>query len=185
MLNSQSRVLLQAQWEQDLAPPHLTETWTAIVDSSSCGRYGFVKLMVTVEKTPPVVILRSWPEVEWDESCASCFLHVQINSLCDYADSLKLITFVVFLLWVIENCKSALPEKSPQYHSGVGRRPGMPFLNLSNTYHNRCCGPSSKGPRRRLLQSVHSTDAWIMLCSNEPERTSLCWIPSSLRDSTN
>lgn len=96
----------------------------------------------------------------------SRFLHVQINSLCDYADSLKLITFVVFLLWVIENCKSALPEKSPQYHSGVGRHPGMPFLNLSNTYRYRCCGPSSRGPRRRLLQSTYSTDAWIMLCSN-------------------
>lgn len=133
-------VLLQAQWKHDLALLVLSETWKTIIDSSSCG-----------EETAPVVMLRSWPKVELDELCTSRFLHVQISSLCDYADSLKLITFVVFLLWVIENCKSALPEKSPQDHGGVGRHPGMPFLNLSNIYCYHCCGSSSRGPRQRLI----------------------------------
>lgn len=35
-------------------------------------------------------------------------MHVKFNPLSDYAESLKLITFVVFLFWVIENSKSVL-----------------------------------------------------------------------------
>ena len=38
-------------------------------------------------------------------------MHVQFNSLSDYADSLKMITFLVFLFQIIENCKSALSKK--------------------------------------------------------------------------
>ena len=33
------------------------------------------------------------------------------STLCDYAESLKLVILVVFLFQVIENCKSALSEK--------------------------------------------------------------------------
>lgn len=38
-------------------------------------------------------------------------MHVHFNSWSDYAESLKLITFVVVLFQVIENWKSALSEK--------------------------------------------------------------------------
>lgn len=47
-----------------------------------------------------------WPNEEGDELYRSHFLRVQFN-----ADSLKLITLVVFLFRVIKNCKSALSEK--------------------------------------------------------------------------
>uniref|UniRef100_A0A4W6DX47 G domain-containing protein n=1 Tax=Lates calcarifer TaxID=8187 RepID=A0A4W6DX47_LATCA len=38
-----------------------------------------------------------WPKIEGDELNSSCYIQVHFNSLSDYADSLKLITFVVFL----------------------------------------------------------------------------------------
>ncbi len=38
-------------------------------------------------------------------------MHVQFNYLSDYAKTLKLISLVVFLFRVAENCKSALCEK--------------------------------------------------------------------------
>lgn len=44
----------------------------------------------------------------WHELHSSCSMHVKFNPLSDYAESLKLITFVVFLFWVIENYKSVL-----------------------------------------------------------------------------
>ncbi len=51
--------------------------------------------------------MRTWPKVEEDE----LYMHVQFSTLSDYADSLRLITFVVFLFRAIENCKSTLSEK--------------------------------------------------------------------------
>ncbi len=39
-------------------------------------------------------------------------MHLQFNSLRDYADGLNLITFVIFLLQVIEFCKGALYKKT-------------------------------------------------------------------------
>ncbi len=38
-------------------------------------------------------------------------MHMQFNSSSAYAESLKLITFMVFLFQIIESCKSALSEK--------------------------------------------------------------------------
>ncbi len=38
-------------------------------------------------------------------------MHMHFKSLSDYAESLKLITFMVFLFPVFENYKSALSEK--------------------------------------------------------------------------
>ncbi len=51
------------------------------------------------------LLISSWPEAEGDESCSSHFMQVQSNCLSDYAKSLKLFTFVVFLVLVIKNCK--------------------------------------------------------------------------------
>ncbi len=36
---------------------------------------------------------------------------MQFNAWNDYAESLRLLSFVVFLFQFIKNCKSALPEK--------------------------------------------------------------------------
>lgn len=67
---------------------------------------------------------------------------MHFNSLSDYAESLKLITFVVVLFQVIENRKSALSKKNghplpqpiglitqegPRGHGG-NTRGGCPFL---------------------------------------------------------
>lgn len=38
-------------------------------------------------------------------------MHMQINSLGDYAESLRLKTFAVVLFWVVEHCESLLFEK--------------------------------------------------------------------------
>ncbi len=48
-------------------------------------------------------------------------------TVIDYAESLKLITFVVFLFLVIENCKSALSEKTDNIGlcAGDGCNPAM------------------------------------------------------------
>lgn len=43
------------------------------------------------------VIDNSWPKVEGDESCNSPYMHMEFNSLSDYEQSLKLLTFVVLL----------------------------------------------------------------------------------------
>lgn len=50
--------------------------------------------------------MSSWPELR--------YMQVQVNSLSDDAESLKLITFGPFLFWVAENRKSAPAEKSPK-----------------------------------------------------------------------
>ncbi len=42
-------------------------------------------------------LISSWPEVEDDELFSSCYIHMQLNSLCDYAANLKLVPFVIFL----------------------------------------------------------------------------------------
>ena len=52
-----------------------------------------------------------WHKVEGDELFRICNMLVQFNSLSDYAESLKLITFVALLFRVIEHCKSAGSEK--------------------------------------------------------------------------
>lgn len=62
-------------------------------------------------------LMSSWPELR--------YMQVQVNSLSDDAESLKLITFGLFLFWVAENRNSAPAEKSPEVHSGDGCRPGM------------------------------------------------------------
>ncbi len=49
--------------------------------------------------------------VEGNELSSSRYMHARFNCLSDYAESLKLMTFVVFLFWVIEQRKSALPEE--------------------------------------------------------------------------
>ncbi len=38
-----------------------------------------------------------WPKLEGDELHNSDYMHVQFNSVYDYAEHLKFITFVVFL----------------------------------------------------------------------------------------
>ncbi len=61
-------------------------------------------------------------------------MHVQFNSLTDYAESLELITFVVFLL-LIENFMSALSESSFS----------RPCLNATSHFFHRaqpCCVPA-------------------------------------------
>lgn len=40
---------------------------------------------------------------------------VKLNYLSDYAESVKFITFVVFLFQIIENCKAALYEKMDNF----------------------------------------------------------------------
>lgn len=52
-----------------------------------------------------------WAQVIGEELYSYCSMHMQFNLLSDYAESLKFITFVVFLLWVTENSKSALCGK--------------------------------------------------------------------------
>ncbi len=53
-------------------------------------------------------MISSWLEVDGDDLYRSYYTHMQFNSLHDWAESLKLKTFVVFLFQVIEK---ALPEK--------------------------------------------------------------------------
>ncbi len=56
-------------------------------------------------------LICSWPKVEGDELFSSHYMHMQFNTLSDFAESLKLITYVVFLFRVTENCKSLLSKK--------------------------------------------------------------------------
>lgn len=42
-------------------------------------------------------LLSLWPEVKADELYSSRSMHMQFNSYSDYAESLKLVTFVVFV----------------------------------------------------------------------------------------
>ncbi len=54
------------------------------------------------------LIISSWPKVEGEELSSSPYMHMQFNSSRDSAESLMVITSVVFLFWVIENCKTRL-----------------------------------------------------------------------------
>lgn len=79
---------------------------------------------------------------------------------CDDAESLKLITFVVFLFWVIENCNSALAEKSPEVHSGDGSRPGMQIWTrpIHLIWHPHTTTSSSKWRRSFAGRHCDSDD---------------------------
>ncbi len=44
-----------------------------------------------------------WRKVEEDEFYSSCYMHMQLNYLSDYAED-----FGIFQFWDVENCKSAL-----------------------------------------------------------------------------
>ncbi len=56
--------------------------------------------------------------------CSSAFLN-------DRAESLKLITFVVFLFQIIENCKLALSEKMDLSHQTVFQEAELKLAPLS------------------------------------------------------
>lgn len=59
-------------------------------------------------------------------SYTSLFTYVQISSVSDYVESLKLISFCLFLFQVIENCKSASSEKI----NNIGLRAVIRYLCL-------------------------------------------------------
>lgn len=60
--------------------------------------------IVSMPTLPEGWLISSWPEVEGDEFYSSGSLLVQFTSLTDYAECLKLMTFVVFLFRVIKDC---------------------------------------------------------------------------------
>lgn len=68
-------------------------------------------------------LICSWPKVVGDELCSSCAIHVQFNSMSDDAESVKLITFVVFELHVhvdLQNSSlSALGNKFIDHQNGI------------------------------------------------------------------
>lgn len=56
----------------------------------------------------------SWPAVDCGKLYSSSSTHVQFTSLTDYAESF---TFVAFLFWIIENCKSAIFDATLQFRN--------------------------------------------------------------------
>lgn len=83
-------------------------------------RYGFVKPLLPLLAVPTEVrrparnssiinikylqrVIGKFMAYCDNELCSSCFMHVQLSSLNDYAESLKPITLVLFLLWEVKN----------------------------------------------------------------------------------
>ncbi len=64
-------------------------------------------------------LIVSWLKVEGVEFYSSTYTQVQLSSLGGYAESLTLISFVVFLFLVIENCKSVLKKWTSTFMQSV------------------------------------------------------------------
>ncbi len=71
-------------------------------------------------------MISSCPKVEGNELYSCPYMHPQLGSLNDYAESLKLITFLIFQ--VTENCKS-LSEKM----ENIGLHAVIHHLNLTGS----------------------------------------------------
>lgn len=76
----------------------------------------------------------SRPGVEGDELHSSRNIHLQFSSVSDYAESLRLMTSVVFLFRLIRHLKSALSETM----DNISLCPviSLLHLNLALLYYN-------------------------------------------------
>lgn len=95
-------------------------------------------------------------------SCSG-YMHMQFNSLGN-AERLKLITFVVFLFRVMENCKSALSEK----RDNIGLCAVICYLGPKDTQggHRGHCGSNRGGCH--LWQLGVEVDCWIQKRHDPP-----------------
>lgn len=89
-------------------------------------------------------------------------MHVQFNSLSDYVESLKLITFVVFIFQIIENCKSVLSEKMDNIDlSGVIRNLGLKGLSPEEVHEDTVATLGEGGPSYNM---VKKWAPWVVGC---------------------
>ncbi len=89
-------------------------------------------------------MIRWWPEVEGDELCSSNYLHLWFKSARYYAESLELITFVVFLFWVIKHGESALSEEMGKHRPTVNR--SLRLQGSSKEVYEDMKAPRGEGP---------------------------------------
>lgn len=82
---------------------------TSFLPLDSCGWHIWSSLPHRAPAVHKGWLISTWLRVEEDELYSSQSMNVQFDS--DYAESLKLMTFVVFLFQEIENCISAMSEK--------------------------------------------------------------------------
>lgn len=69
-----------------------------------------------------------WAQVIGEVLHSSCSMHMQFHSLSDYAESLKFITFVVFLLQVSQHCLGKWTTSAFMQSSATSSLKGLGML---------------------------------------------------------